>query len=133
MPAAFSYDLATDVGKVRFELGDTAWNAGVKPDGSNLLDAELAMLITREGHVMRAVAAACETLARMWSSAVDMATGPHRESLSQAAEAWRKRGQDMRVVWGYGADAVANAGTAAILSEARSPGEIAASEAEEWG
>lgn len=97
---SFSYDLSDDVGKVRLELGDTTNGTGVRPNGANLSDEELQYWIDREGHVMRAVAAACETLARMWSTAVSISVGPHSESLSDIAKAWDDRAKLLRQQYG---------------------------------
>lgn len=97
---SFSYDLSIDVGVVRLELGDTTENKGVKPNGGNLSDEELTYWVGREGHVMRAVAAACEALARMWSTAASISIGPHSESLSDVAEAWDKRAKLLRQQYG---------------------------------
>ena len=79
---AFTYDLSTNVGKIRLELGDTIQNSGIRPNNGNLSDEELQYWVSREGHVMRAVAAACEALARMWSSSTTISVGPHSETLS---------------------------------------------------
>jgi len=57
-PPAFTNDLGSDIGRVRFELDDTVEGMGPRPDDRNLRDAEIQMLLDREGSVMRAVAAA---------------------------------------------------------------------------
>ncbi|MDR3572864.1 MAG: hypothetical protein P4L50_03300 [Anaerolineaceae bacterium] len=98
----FTYDLTTDVGKARFELGDVVQGAGVKPDGSNFSDEELQMLIDREGSALRAVQAACGTLARLWSMVSDIAVGPRRENLSQIAKSWSQRADEMATDAGGG-------------------------------
>jgi hypothetical protein len=98
----FTYDLTTAVGKVRLEIGDTSSDDGVKPDGSNLTDAEISLWLTEEGSVGRASARACEALARTWARLVDLAVGPRRESLSQAAKAWAEQGAELRRQHGGG-------------------------------
>ena len=97
---AFTYDLSTNVGKIRLELGDTTQNKGVRPDNNNLSDEELQYWYDRELNVMRAVAAACEALARMWSTSASISIGPHSESLSDVAEMWDKRAKLLRQQYG---------------------------------
>lgn len=65
---AFTYvdSLATDRDKVRFDLGDTTFNAGPRPDDGNFTDDEIAGMITKEGTWQRAVALGLERLAREW-------------------------------------------------------------------
>ena len=101
---AFTYDLTTDTGKVRLELGDTTAGAGIRPDGSNLQDEEIAVWLSREGDVMRAVAAACEALSRQWSTIADTQSGPLSESAGAVAGKWAERGKALRGTYGYGAE-----------------------------
>ena len=98
MAITYTGELTTDLDRVRFYLGDTVNGTGIKPDGSNFTDAELNGLVTLEGSWQRAVAGACEALVMLYAPEVDIAVGPRRESLSQAAaryekqaESWRKR------------------------------------------
>ena len=108
---SFSYDLTTDIGVVRLELGDTTPDAGVKPDGTNLSNEELQVWLDREGGVMLAVAAACEALARQWSAVTTISVGPKSETLSLISKAWADRASELRGLYGYGdEDAGANAG-----------------------
>ena len=101
---SFTYILGTDIGKVRFDVGDTssADGEGVKPDGSFITDEEVQMLLTREGSVGRATAAACEALARMYARFTDLTVGPRKESLSQASVAYAKQAQELRRQFGGG-------------------------------
>lgn len=106
-----SYDLATAAGQLRLEIGDTVSGAGVRPDGTNFSDLELAYFLTQEGGVVgRAAARACETLARLWASQVDLRVGPRDEKLSQAAERWAKQALELRAQYG-GGGGVLQAGT----------------------
>lgn len=99
---AFTYDLTASgddllVSKVRLEIGDNTENAGVLPGGSNLQDAEIQVLLDREDDdVLRTAAAACELLARHWSRRADLTVGPRRESFGEIADAWAKRGAELR-------------------------------------
>jgi hypothetical protein len=92
----FTYSLTTDLGKVRFELDDTVLNKGVRPDGSNLSDEEITMLLTREGSVMGAVAAACDMLSRSWSKVASTSLGPASEQLGKVAQEWADRATGIR-------------------------------------
>lgn len=96
----FTYDTATDIGKVRLEIGDDAYSAGVKPDGTNFSDEEIQVYIDREGSVMRAVAGLCEALANRWAVVADISVGPRRESLSQVSQGYRDRSQSLRLQYG---------------------------------
>lgn len=111
---SFSYDPDTDIGVIRLELGDTTIGTGVKPDSGNLSNEELQVWLDREGDVMRAVAAACEALARMWSGVADVSIGPRSESLGRVADQWRNRAQELRKTHGYG-DEAATANTYSIV------------------
>lgn len=104
---AFTYDLSTTgtpllISQVRFELGDTASGVGIKPDGSNLTDEEITMLLTQEGYgVMRAVTRACFTLARMWSVISSTSSPSYSEQAGKVAGEWQARGEG-NVKMGYG-------------------------------
>lgn len=101
---SFTYLLSTDTGKVRLELGDVTDGAGIRPDGSNLQDEEIAVWLTREGSVMRAVAAACEALSRQWAAIADTQSGPLSERAGDVAGKWANRAKELRATHGYGAD-----------------------------
>lgn len=102
-------DLATQIGQVRLELGDTdtTAGAGVKPDGTNLSDAELQYWLNRAGRattdpdalIMVATMFACQKLARDWGRAADIQTPTRRESLSQVAKAWAARAAEIDAQW----------------------------------
>lgn len=102
----FTYDLSTDIGAMRLELGDTTSGSGVKPDGTNLTDEELQVLLTREGTVMTACAAACELLARHWARVANISVGSRREDLSSVAEQWSKQARQLREQYGGAAGSV---------------------------
>jgi hypothetical protein len=98
----FSYDLSTDIGQLRLELGDTAPSDGVRPDGSNFTDSELQHFLSREGNINLALAAACEVLSRMWSVVSSLSVGSRREALSDVAKAWSERARELREKYGGG-------------------------------
>ena len=99
----FTYNLASsdpatlNVSLVRLELGDTTDGSGVRPDNSNLTDEELAVWLAREeDDVLRAAAAACEALSRMWANAADLAIGPRHEALGAVSERWATAAMRLR-------------------------------------
>jgi hypothetical protein len=66
---AFTYDLTTDPGVVRFNLGDTVENQGPRPDKRNYSDAEIDYLITTEtAGTIAATALGFEILASEWGA-----------------------------------------------------------------
>jgi hypothetical protein len=109
---AFSYDLSTNVGKVRLNLGDKTSGAGPWPDASNFSDEELAQILTQEGDdVMRAVAACCEVLANAWSAIASSGVGPRREESNHVSEMYQRRAMDLRAQYG----GAARAGSALLM------------------
>lgn len=94
----FTYNLSAsdedllNISRVRLELGDTQVNAGVRPDGSNLQDAEILLWLGEEDDdVQQAVARACSALAKMWTNVANITVGPRREELGQVAKGWEDR------------------------------------------
>lgn len=103
----FTYNLSSEdedvlaISKVRMELGDTTENVGVKPDSSNLSDEEIAVwLEAEEDNVMRAVARACEALARLWTNVSNITVGPRKEELGKVSSDWSKRAEVLRDEYG---------------------------------
>lgn len=106
---SFTYDLAHTeaekvlISKVRFELGDNDPNKSIQPSGDPFTDEEIQYWLGLESdHVMRTVAAACETLARLWALVPDTKLGPHGESSSQVADAYERRADKLRNDYGFG-------------------------------
>lgn len=93
----FNYDLETAVGQVRLEVSDTTENGGVLPNGANLSDEEIQVLLDRnDDEVLLAAADACDIIARRWSSQPDsIRIGSRQESGSQA-DKWRQMAADRR-------------------------------------
>lgn len=91
---SFTYDLAATgddllIAKVRLELGDTEQDAGVKPNGANFEDEEIATWLDEESdHVMHTVIRACQALARMWSNVASVTVGPRSEQYGKIADNW---------------------------------------------
>ncbi|HJW83684.1 MAG TPA: hypothetical protein VJ754_05205, partial [Anaerolineae bacterium] len=70
-PPAFTILLTTDIGKVRFEIGDDVEGSGVLPDGSNFSDAQVQHALDVSGGVYAAVAHLCRSLAARWTIVPD--------------------------------------------------------------
>lgn len=99
---SFTYDLTTDIGKIRMELGDETFGSGVKPDNSNFSDEEIQVILDREGVLMRAVAGLCENLANRWNNVADTQVGSRRVSLGQVSQKWSGRAAALRKQYGGG-------------------------------
>jgi hypothetical protein len=56
----FTYDVSSDAGLVRLDIGDTQEACGPLPDKANFSDEEISALIQREGSVKRAASADLE-------------------------------------------------------------------------
>ncbi len=110
---AFTYDIEsadTDelaISKVRLEIGDTEENAGAKPRNQNFSDAEIQMLLDREGDEMRAAAGACEILARQWARVASAQVGPLRNDYNHVSEMYAAQAKELRAQYGGGASGVA--------------------------
>lgn len=112
---SFTYDLETAAGKLRLELGDQTDGSGVRPDGTNFSDEELATLLTLEGDNQgRALARACEVLATMWATFADLTVGPRSEKLSQVAARFEKRAAALRLQHGGGSTGAYAAGVVRV-------------------
>jgi hypothetical protein len=97
-----TYDLASDdpavllISKLRFELGDTVLNKGVKPDASNYSDEELQLKLDEAADdVARATAAILTNLSVLWAQVADITVGPRKESLSQIGDRYAKRAAEL--------------------------------------
>lgn len=89
------------VSRVRLELGDETASAGVRPSGANLSDEEIGIWLAEEGDdPLRATAAACEALSRIWATAANIQVGQRKEDLAAVSAAWAKRGQELRAAVG---------------------------------
>jgi hypothetical protein len=115
---SFTYDLATDIGKVRLNLGDKTSGAGPNPDGSNISDEEITALLAQEYDassalitVQRAVAAACEMLANAWASVASSVSVGARSEANQQSVNYAARAEKIRVQYGNGARGFSSAFT----------------------
>jgi hypothetical protein len=95
---AFTYvgTLTTDLDRVRFHLGDTAYEAGPRPADANFTDAELNGLVTLEGNWQRAVAAGFERLAAEWTRYPNFSTDGLRVDRSDIAAGFKAQAAQWR-------------------------------------
>lgn len=97
----FSYDLTTDTGKLRLEVGDTIEDKGPRPDNVNFSNEEMAYFLSEEGTVGRAAARCCEVLATEWSrKAGSERLGPRSFARNQA-KAFQEEADRLRAQHGY--------------------------------
>lgn len=83
---AFTYDITTDRGKVRFVLGDITSAAGILPGGSNFSDAEIDTILTLAGTWQKAVPTLARAAAAQWGiKAASISIGDYSESRQQVA------------------------------------------------
>lgn len=98
---SFTYDLTTTgnallISRVRMELGDGVEDSGVLPDGGNLTDAEiLVMLSDYNNDITQTVGALAAILARRWAPVTDITVGPRREALSQVSKRWQTMANEL--------------------------------------
>jgi hypothetical protein len=90
--STYTYDITTDLGKLRFLIGDNdfterdnAMVEGVKPDGTCFSDEELAFVLKEYGGVAYAVPAALEILANLYGSRADVEAGDYKEHLQRVS------------------------------------------------
>lgn len=86
-----SYDLSTEIGKMRMMLRDVAilnTNAGAKPDGALFADDELQVFIDLAGTWQRAVTLALRALANLYArQALSREIEGHKEDMSKISAA----------------------------------------------
>lgn len=109
---SFTYSLSDNTGKVRLAIGDTTstTGAGVRPDGTNFSDEELAVFIataTAAGGTWRnAVAPVLRVLANQYAAAArSLQFADYREDFTQTAAALRAQAAN----WEQGIDTEGNA------------------------
>lgn len=96
----FTYDgtvLTTDLAKVRMALGDTssATGEGIRPDGSNFTDEELAVFIDATDTWRSAVVQALRVLANQYAAAArSIQFADFKEDFTRAAAEYRKQAQE---------------------------------------
>ena len=84
---AFTYDVTSDLGKVRLEIGDRVSGKGVRPDNSNFSDEEITEMLTVLSNDVQATAARLlAVLSREWALVSDITLGPRREKFSDVSK-----------------------------------------------
>jgi hypothetical protein len=84
---AFTYNLDTDLGEVRLEIGDNrADPAGILPEGQNLSDKEIQHFLDAEGSdIWKAVARCFDVASAAWSAyPTELRLGPESQKISAA-------------------------------------------------
>lgn len=82
---AFTYDITTDRGKIRFYIGDVTSGAGPLPGGANYTDAEVDAVLTLCGSWQRAAIDLLRAAAVRWATkASSLSLGDYSESRQQA-------------------------------------------------
>lgn len=86
----FTYigDLSTDLDVIRFEIGDTVEDDGIKPNNANYSDEEINGILAVEETAGRAIARLYANIALLYARFVDSKIGPRDEKLSQMAKAY---------------------------------------------
>jgi len=104
----FTYEISNDIGKVRLYIGDVTEGTGVRVNGNNFSDEELALLLTQEdSNWRRACAAACEILAVEWAGVADVTVGPRKETLSGVSKRYAALAASFRSQYGGGGEGTA--------------------------
>lgn len=101
----FTYDVTTDIGLIRFHVGDVTEGSGVRANGTNFSDEELTVLLGKEDNDWRRVVAAlCEILTTDWARVADITVGPRKENLSSVSKRYDALAQRLRRDYGGGSN-----------------------------
>lgn len=91
---AFTYNLSTDLGKVRLAIGDTVSGSGPRPSGANYSDAEINVFlrpVIAAGYTYgRAVAQLFRVLAGEWAGKASVSIGDYSVQYAAVADNYRK-------------------------------------------
>lgn len=88
---SFTYDLDNDIGKVRFEIGDT------DEDNAQFTDDEIQVKIDDTTDNLAAAAALCDVLATRYSLRFDFSVDGQVIKGSQIAKAYSERAEALRL------------------------------------
>lgn len=90
---AFTYDISTDLGKLRLAVGDTVSGSGPRPASGNYSDAELNVYlaaITAAGYSYgKAVPQVFRLLAGEWAKQANISIGEYSAQYGAVAQAYR--------------------------------------------
>jgi hypothetical protein len=103
----FTYDPATDLGKLRLAIGDTDQTNGVRPNGKAFSDEELNLFLQQATDWQHAVSEVLRTLANQYASQIGVERfGAYSRSnekraneLSKQAATWERELQAMPDGW----------------------------------
>jgi len=93
---SFTYDLTTDIGKIRLEIGDASsvTGEGIKPSGDNFTDEELQTFLDAAGTWPRAAVRALRVAATMYAKrATIVRVGDVSENMRAVAQALRDQAE----------------------------------------
>jgi len=94
---AFTYDLTTNIGKIRLAIGDSKYQQGVRPDNCNFSNEEITAILTDASNdVNVASAVLMEILSREWALLCDITLGPRKEAYSQVSKRYTELAKQMR-------------------------------------
>jgi hypothetical protein len=100
MTFTYTTPFVTDTDRLRFKIQDTVAGSGIRPDGGNFSDEELASVLLDAGSVSLATGVLYEALASEWARYVNTTIGPRREELSQIATHYRNLASQWRADYG---------------------------------
>ena len=90
---AFTYDTATELGKLRLAIGDTVSGSGPRPAAGNYTDAELNVFltpITAAGYTYgKAVPQVLRILAAEWARQANITIGEYSAQYGAVAQSYR--------------------------------------------
>lgn len=91
---AFTYNLSTDIGRVRLAIGDTVKGSGPRADGSNYSDEEINVYLVpaiAAGYSYgRAVSQLLRLLANEWAGKASVSIGDYSVQYAAVADNYRK-------------------------------------------
>lgn len=91
---AFTYNLSTDIGRVRLAIGDTVNGSGPRANGSNFSDEEIGVYLTpalAAGYSYgRAVSQLLRLLANEWTGKASVSIGDYSVQYAAVADNYRK-------------------------------------------
>lgn len=97
MSFTYDYESKADVARVRLAIGDTVFEAGVRPEGMNFSDEEItAVLRDVKNDTEAAAYVFLKSLANAWGTYVDITVGPRKEALSHISNHYARRADEVR-------------------------------------
>lgn len=95
---AFTYDVTTELGKLRLAIGDTTSGSGPRPASGNYADAELNVFlapVTAAGNTYgKAVPQVLRLLANEWARQANISIGEYSAQYGAIAQAYRDQARE---------------------------------------